>query len=80
MFLRRCMLKSNAISTDAIEQGKRGGLAGFGMNHTTANNPADLKNLASNVQELDKKMNAMGYDISSIKSTLHYLSKRDKLK
>ena len=80
MFLRSCMQKSNAMSNNAVEQGKRGGLAGFGVNLTTAYNPVDLKKLAFNVEELDKKMNAMGDDISSIKSTLHYLSKRDKLK
>ena len=78
MFIRKCM-KGEITSLNVIEQAKVSDLAGFGLNQGNGSTPLQLQ-MYSNILKMDKKIDAFGDDISSMKATLNYLSKRQKLK
>ena len=73
-------MKGESLTVNVIEQAKRSALFGFGVSQENRSTSPQLQNLASNIFEMSRKIDALGGDISSIKATLNYLSKRKKQK
>ena len=72
-------MKEETTSVNIIEQAKVSDLIGFGINQGNGSTPLQLQ-MYTNILKMDKKIDAFGDDISSMKATLNYLSKRQKLK